>query len=255
MANEDVFLDGYKIGLISSSIWADSKGNRNKKRSISTSLFDKELIAPKFVPVKKQKNVKKEDDAMIDFPSKPAVLEDDDVCKHQNMTNKQPKKKSCNDEPERLARTIFVGNLPLSIKRKDLKRIFKQYGEVESTRLRSVAVPDLKTPKKVAVIKRTFNSNRSNINAYVVFKDKDSVEKAITSNGLKIQDLHIRVDRVDDGAKQYDHKRSIFVGNLKFDMEEKSLNEFFSPCGEVVNIRIIRDSRTGVGKGFGYVLF
>lgn len=54
MANEDVFLDGYKIGLISSSIWADSKGTRNKKRSISTSLFDKELIAPKFVPVKKQ---------------------------------------------------------------------------------------------------------------------------------------------------------------------------------------------------------
>lgn len=41
----------------------------------------------------------------------------------------------------------------------------------------------------------------------------------------------------------------------RVDMEEKSLNEFFSPCGDVVNIRIIRDSRTGVGKGFGYVLF
>ncbi|CAB3997216.1 RNA-binding 34 [Paramuricea clavata] len=70
-----------------------------------------------------------------------------------------------------------------------------------------------------------------------------------------IDDLHIRVDRVDDGAKQYDHKRSVFVGNLMFDIKEEALSEFFSPCGDVLNVRVIRDSTTGIGKGFGYVLF
>jgi hypothetical protein len=35
--------------------------------------------------------------------------------------SKTPKNKSCDDDPERLARTIFVGNLPLSITRKVIK--------------------------------------------------------------------------------------------------------------------------------------
>ena len=33
------------------------------------------------------------------------------------------------------------------------------------------------------------------------------------------------------------------------------LSEFFSPCGEIQNVRVIRDSITGIGKGFGYILF
>jgi RNA recognition motif-containing protein len=42
--------------------------------------------------------------------------EDDNV--QTRKINKLPKNKSCDDDPERLARTIFVGNLPLSTTRK-----------------------------------------------------------------------------------------------------------------------------------------
>ena len=39
------------------------------------------------------------------------------------------------------------------------------------------------------------------------------------------------------------------------DIKEEALSEFFAPCGEILNVRVIRDSTTGIGKGFGYVLF
>lgn len=39
------------------------------------------------------------------------------------------------------------------------------------------------------------------------------------------------------------------------DIKEEALSEFFAVCGEVQGVRIVRDSATGIGKGFGYVLF
>lgn len=44
-----------------------------------------------------------------------------DEIKEAKKNRKLPKNKSCDDEPERLARTIFVGNLPLSMTRKVMK--------------------------------------------------------------------------------------------------------------------------------------
>ena len=41
-----------------------------------------------------------------------------DEIKEAKKNRKLPKNKSCDDDPERLARTIFVGNLPLSMTRK-----------------------------------------------------------------------------------------------------------------------------------------
>eukprot|EP00158_Paraphelidium_tribonemae_P002574 Partr_v1_DN25486_c0_g1_i2_m53782 putative RNA binding motif protein 34 len=50
-------------------------------------------------------------------------------------------------------------------------------------------------------------------------------------------------------------KKSVFVGNLSFDVTEEQLRVAFKDCGEIVNVRIIRDAKTNVGKGFGYVEF
>lgn len=37
--------------------------------------------------------------------------------------------------------------------------------------------------------------------------------------------------------------------------EEEPLRELFKDCGEIESVRLIRDSKTGVGKGFGFILF
>ena len=47
---------------------------------------------------------------------------------------------------------------------------FKEHGEIESVRIRSVARPDMKTTKKLAYIKQKFHEGKNNVNAYIRFK-------------------------------------------------------------------------------------
>lgn len=79
---------------------------------------------------------------------------------------------------------------------------------------------------------------------------------------------------------QHDHKRSVFVGNLAFgemlmpkhrwrynvmciiliicvfvDIKELAFRSHFEECGKVEAVRLVRDPKSGLGKGFGYVLF
>lgn len=109
--------------------------------------------------------------------------------------------------------------------------------------------------RKVAAIQRKVHPKKQSINAYVVFKDEDGVSKALERNGTEIEkDFHIRVDRVTDDSA-HDHKRSVFVGNLSFEINELAFRRHFEGCGTVEAVRLVRDQNSGLGKGFGYVLF
>uniref|UniRef100_A0A8C0WLJ8 RNA-binding protein 34 n=1 Tax=Castor canadensis TaxID=51338 RepID=A0A8C0WLJ8_CASCN len=152
-----------------------------------------------------------------------------------NLDVSQRKKIQINQE-ERLKneRTVFVGNLPVTCNKK---------------------IPAEGTlTKKLAAIKRKFHPDQKNINAYVVFKDESAATKALKRNGAQIADgFRIRVDLASETSSR--DKRSVFVGNLPYKLEESALEEHFVDCGHVVAVRIVRDPVTGVGKGFGYVLF
>uniref|UniRef100_A0A3Q3XF06 RRM domain-containing protein n=1 Tax=Mola mola TaxID=94237 RepID=A0A3Q3XF06_MOLML len=139
------------------------------------------------------------------------------------------------DEAQKRKRTVFVGNLPVSCTKKVRE--------------------DPSMSRKVAVIQRKVHPKKQSMNAYVVFKDEGGVEKALERNGMEIQkDFHIRVDRVGDSSS-HDHRRSIFVGNLSFEINELTLRQHFEECGCVEAVRVVRDQNSGLGKGFGYVLF
>lgn len=47
------------------------------------------------------------------------------------------------DDESKLLRTIFVGNLPLKLRKKEIAKAFDKYGEVESVRIRSVPIIDV----------------------------------------------------------------------------------------------------------------
>ncbi|XP_021076216.1 RNA-binding protein 34 [Mus pahari] len=161
-----------------------------------------------------------------------------------------------NPEEERLKneRTVFVGNLPVTCNKKKLKSFFKEYGQVESVRFRSVMPAEGTLTKKLAAIKRKFHPDQKSINAYVVFKDESAAAKALQRNGAQIAEgFRIRVDLASETASR--DKRSVFVGNLPYRMEESALEGHFRDCGSVVAVRIVRDPLTGAGRGFGYVLF
>lgn len=161
---------------------------------------------------------------------------------------------------EKNARTIFVGNLPSNLDQKGIAKLFKDCGPIESARIRSV-VPEKETlSPKVALITKQFHPKVNSFNAYVVFKDEKSVAKALALNGQEVEEHRIRVDRASRPKARKEtlasRKKSIFVGNLKFDIRDDDLIRFFeSKVGPVKYVRIVRDSATGAGKGFGFVVF
>ena len=125
-------------------------------------------------------NKKKVDDEADDFSENDDNINDEDDQEKETLKAKEvklktdkmamvkhedTKKRIVNEEQEK--RTIFVGNLSVNTKKPHLKKLFSKFGKIETIRFRCAGRPDMKTTKKVAVIKQTFHENRDNICAYI----------------------------------------------------------------------------------------
>jgi nucleolar protein 12 len=185
--------------------------------------------------------------------------EDESEQNHQAVPASEAKKLDLKEsEIAKAERTVFIGNIAVSVitskpNYKAFKKLFGEYGDVESIRFRSIAFSE-QLPRKAAFVKQSIHPTCDSVNAYVVFKEKDAARKSLTSNGKVFLDLHMRVDSVSHPAV-VDNKRSIFVGNLDFEERDEELWNIFGECGDIEFVRIVRDSKTNVGKGFGYVQF
>ncbi|KAK6338235.1 Nucleolar protein 12 [Orbilia blumenaviensis] len=163
-----------------------------------------------------------------------------------------------NRELEKANCTVFVGNLPSTIitdktQHKTLQSAFKAHGVVSSIRFRSIAFSD-QIPRKAAFITKALHVDQTTVNAYVVFKTPEAARSSLKLNGTVVLNHHIRVDSVAHPAKN-DSRKCVFVGNLDFEAAEESLWRHFATCGKVENVRLVRDAKTNVGKGFAYVQF
>ena len=149
---------------------------------------------------------------------------------------------SVDDSPEKRQRTVFVGNVPSSATKKTLKRLFGQFGPIESVRFRSQPLDlqnkmpyhDTALTRRIAAVKGLTQSDRTQ-KAYVVFKAAEHAEKAMGLNMTELDGKHIMVDfagakssNKDGAAVQYDPTMSVFLGNLPLDVEEEKIIEFFN---------------------------
>ncbi|KAI5960545.1 NOP12 [Candida pseudojiufengensis] len=164
-------------------------------------------------------------------------------------------------EMEKAERTIFIGNVPSDVvtsksKTKEFKKLFKQYGNIESIRFRSISFEE-NLPRKISFAKKNLHKSRDSVNAYIVFEDKSaSLLASKNLNGTVFENHHLRVDHIAHPASK-DNKRTIFVGNLDFEEQEENLWKYFNLKldNDVESVRIIRDSKTNMGKGFALVQF
>jgi len=151
---------------------------------------------------------------------------------------------------------------------------------VESLRFRSTAFAS-SVPKKAAYAKKEImDATTKSTNAYAVYSSNVLAREAARKlNGTVVLDRHLRVDEVAHPAKT-DHRRCVFVGNLGFVDDESNIDKAneeegyrtnhgnkrpgdveeglwrtFAKCGTVESVRVVRDSKTRVGKGFAYVQF
>lgn len=173
-----------------------------------------------------------------------------------------------NDSDEASAkssRTVFVGNVPISSTLSTLTAFFKEFGDIESIRMRSVPVAGTKVDKagdqnlvkKVCANTKLYGDQKGSYNAYVVFKEKTSAELSLEANNRVIDKRHLRVDRA--VPTLFDPKRSVFIGSLSHYTDEEDLREHFAkalPGGheDIESIRVIRDPESLLCKGIGYLL-
>ncbi|GIL93111.1 hypothetical protein Vretifemale_20562, partial [Volvox reticuliferus] len=168
------------------------------------------------------------------------------------------------EEAARLARTIFVGNLPSSFASapKLLRRLFSGFGAIESVRIRAVPIKmDAKMPRRAAILSGKIDVERGPCTAYVVFGQPESARAALGANMQEVEGHHIRVDlaapksaaaaaaaaaaavhgsgkakakaaaaaaaaaAASRSAGVYDPSRSVFVGNLHFQTTDEELIE------------------------------
>ncbi|PKS10529.1 hypothetical protein jhhlp_002282 [Lomentospora prolificans] len=195
---------------------------------------------------------------------------------------------------EKANRTVFLANVATeAVSSKEAAKTLRTHlssvldqsaspkERIESIRFRSLAFSSLALPKRAAYItKSLMDATTKSCNAYVVFSTPAAARKAVSSlNGTTVLGRHLRVDSVAHPGKA-DHRRCVFVGNLAFvddetvlntdkegntgskkrykvpsDVEEGLWRIFGERAGKVENVRVIRDPKTRVGKGFAYVQF
>lgn len=120
-------------------------------------------------------------------------------------------------------RTVFVGNLPMSMTKRKLRQLFSSFGKIETVRFRSAAVAQGKLPVRVARrLHRQLVGNT--INSYVVFSSEEDANKSLTLNGHLVDERHIRVDQAKPTKNVL---RTVFVGNLPFAVDEEQLRGVF----------------------------
>ncbi|KAJ6637973.1 RNA-binding protein 34 [Pseudolycoriella hygida] len=143
--------------------------------------------------------------------------------------------------------SVFVGNLPVNTKRDKVMKLFSKFGKVRSIRFRlSNGVKFFKSQSKVT---------SANVIAFVDFETEEEAKSSLVMNGEKINDNVIRVD-IQSHAKtnlNFDAKRTVFVGNLKYEVTDQNLYDLFSCCGEIQYARTLQ-CKNGC-NGVGYVCF
>ncbi|KAF2682353.1 hypothetical protein K458DRAFT_478808 [Lentithecium fluviatile CBS 122367] len=196
------------------------------------------------------------------------------------------------DEVEKASRTVFLGNVSSeAIVSKAAEKQLKQHlssftpdladskppHKLDSIRYRSTAFASA-LPKRAAYAKKeVMDSTTKSTNAYVVYSTKVAAREAVKRlNGTVVLGRHLRVDSIAHPAK-VDHRRCVFVGNLGFVDDENNVDAEgdddkkkksrppgdveeglwvqFGKAGKVESVRVPRDSKTRIGKGFAYVQF
>lgn len=176
------------------------------------------------------------------------------------MEPQEPPREQVPESAERLARTLFVGNVTIKIAKEKrtkeaLRKMFETFGEIESIRVRSL-IPNKISTKRLAAITGKISEAQETCNVFVVLRSAEEASKACAAlNGTLFEGLHIRVDMAGNSDQKPATKKSIFIGNLPQTVRDESLWSIFASCGAISNVRVIRDRETGLSRGFGYVTF
>ncbi|KAI9677990.1 MAG: hypothetical protein M1817_005934 [Caeruleum heppii] len=141
--------------------------------------------------------------------------------------------------------TVYIGNLFFNVNENDLKEQMSKFGTVDSC--------------KIVFDRRGLSKGI----AFVQYTDQASADRAI-------EQMHNQVYEGRQLAVQYaagktvgqrqartpsQPSRTLFIGNMSFDMTDTDLNNLFSDVKDVVDVRVAIDRSSGQPKGFAHADF
>ncbi|OAX80411.1 hypothetical protein ACJ72_05254 [Emergomyces africanus] len=139
--------------------------------------------------------------------------------------------------------TIYVGNLFFEVTAEDLKRDLAKFGTIHSVRI----VYDSRG------MSRGF--------AYVQFDSVQAAESAISEMNMSIYEgrrIVVNYSARSSAApktRASEPTKTLFIGNLSFEMTDRELNDLFKDIPSVDDVRVSVDKRTGKPRGFAHADF
>lgn len=170
--------------------------------------------------------------------------------------------------PKRSGYGIWIGNLPWSASRSDLRTFITSDTNITDDAITRIHMP---APNESATGLRSFAKPQNKGFAYVDFSTQTALNEALTlsetlltGRRVLIKDSKSFEGRPDkpkeeeDSTRKYSGKppsKRIFVGNLDFDATKEGLKEHFSRCGEILDVHMATFEDSGKCKGYSWVEF
>ncbi|KAJ4760516.1 Polyadenylate-binding protein [Rhynchospora pubera] len=149
---------------------------------------------------------------------------------------------------------LYMKNLDEDIDEELIRLKFSQYGPIVSV-----------------MIKRD-DSGVSKGFGFVCFENADSAKRAVESmNGVQLGNKTLYVSKAQKKAEREQflisqkeerlkerHMKTlganVYVKNLQEDVDDMTLNKYFSQCGSITSAKVMRNEQ-GISKGFGFVCY
>ena len=141
-------------------------------------------------------------------------------------------------------KTVFVSGLPHHVGMKNVRKYFKQCGAIAY-----VTLPKFE------------DTGLSRGIAQITFTRKKSAERVMALNGEYWGQRYLEITPHDGGLQWQPtmsrpaNCKTIFVGNLNYDVTEDAIMEAFGPCGEIQSVRWGTEKESGDFRGFGHISF
>ena len=181
----------------------------------------------------------------------------------------EPKKEKKAEVEKRSEHGVWIGNLPWSASKDDLRKFLVEYSDITPEMITRVHMPspnDAKSANKVE--EKKFGKVVHNKGfAYVDFSSAKAVEKAVelSEQLLSGRRLLIKNHNSFEGRPQKTKEESrneskppskrIFLGNLSFDVTEEILKDHFEKCGAIESIKVATFEDSGKCKGYAWIIF
>ncbi|KAI1007327.1 hypothetical protein K3495_g894 [Podosphaera aphanis] len=137
--------------------------------------------------------------------------------------------------------SIYVGNLVFDLTAEDIKREFSPYGEVKNVTL------------------ATDGRGMSKGFGYVEYGTIEEAEAAIEAKNQTVLEGRRLIVNFQAKARrsmtENPPSKTLFIGNIAFEMSDADLNKVFRDIRNVVDVRVAVDRRTGQPRGFAHADF